>query len=82
MDELYEEQYRYRKGKPTDGVWGLQTDGFYTSEEDILNSGITSSYNGELKPGDLKYIDQMVIKLLMRKMKYTWASAMVGKVLR
>lgn len=58
VDELYEDQYRYRKGTPTDGIWGLQTDGFYTSEEEILNSGITSSYNGELKPGDLKYIDQ------------------------
>lgn len=57
VDELYEEEYRYRKGTPTDGMWGLQVDGFYNSEEDILNSGITSSY-GELKPGDLKYVDQ------------------------
>lgn len=82
VDELYEDQYRYRKGTPTDGIWGLQTDGFYTSEEEILNSGITSSYNGELKPGDLKYIDQMVIILSMRKMKFTWVNAMVGKALR
>ena len=58
VDELYEDEYRYRKGKPTDGIWGLQTDGFYESEEDILNSGITSSYNGDLKPGDLKYVDK------------------------
>lgn len=82
VDELYEDQYRYRKGTPTDGIWGLQTDGFYTSEEEILNSGITSSYNGELKPGDLKYIDQMVIILSMRRMKFTWVNAMVGKALR
>lgn len=67
VDELYEEAYRYRKGTPTDGMWGLQVDGFYESEEDILNSGITSSYNGELKPGDLKYVDQNGDKVIDEK---------------
>lgn len=56
VDELYEDEYRYRKGKPTDGIWGLQTDGFYRDEDDIANSP-TSSF-GEVQPGDLKYIDQ------------------------
>lgn len=56
VDELYEDEYRYRKGKPTDGIWGLQTDGFYRDENDIANSP-TSSF-GEVQPGDLKYIDQ------------------------
>lgn len=67
VDELYEDKYRYRKGTPTDGIWGLQTNGFYSSEEEIQNSGITSSYNGELKPGDLKYIDQNGDKIIDEK---------------
>lgn len=67
VNELYEDEYRYRKGKPTDGIWGLQADGFYQSEEEILNSGISSSYNGELKPGDLKYIDQNGDKVIDEK---------------
>lgn len=66
VDELYEDQYRYRKGTPTDGMWGLQAEGFYNSEEEILNSGITSSF-GELKPGDLKYVDQNGDKIIDEK---------------
>ena len=30
VDELYEDAYRYRKGKPTDGMWGLQAEGSTT----------------------------------------------------
>jgi TonB-linked SusC/RagA family outer membrane protein len=56
VDELYAEDYRYRKGRPSDGVWGLQTDGFFRNEADIAAS--PSSSFGEVKPGDLKYIDQ------------------------
>lgn len=70
VDELYEDQYRYRKGTPTDGMWGLQAEGFYNSEEEILNSGITSSF-GELKPGDLKYVDQNGDKIIDEKMRST-----------
>ena len=66
VDELYEDAYRYRKGKPTDGMWGLQAEGFYNSEEEIQNSGITSSF-GELKPGDLKYVDQNGDKIIDEK---------------
>ena len=56
VDELYADEYRNRKGRPTDGIWGLQTDGFYRDEQDIKGSP-TSSF-GEVKPGDIKYIDQ------------------------
>lgn len=56
-DELYEDKYRNRVGKPIDGLWGLQSNGFYESEEDIANYGATPSF-GEVKPGDIKYIDQ------------------------
>lgn len=66
VDELYEDKYRYRKGTPTDGIWGLQTEGFYRDKEDIANSGITSSF-GELKPGDLKYVDQNGDKVIDEK---------------
>lgn len=56
VDELYADEYRYRKGRPTDGIWGLQTDGFYRDEADVEASPASSF--GEVKPGDLKYIDQ------------------------
>lgn len=56
VDEIYDEAYRYREGKPTDGVWGYVTDGFYKDQDDI-DSSPTSTF-GEVKPGDLKYVDQ------------------------
>lgn len=56
VNELYEEDYRYREGKPTDGVWGMECIGFYESEEDVATSPKSSF--GEVKPGDLKYVDQ------------------------
>ena len=31
-DEIYDDAYRYRKGKPVDGVWGLQSAGLFQSE--------------------------------------------------
>lgn len=34
-DEIYDDAYRYRKGKPVDGVWGLQSAGLFQSEEEI-----------------------------------------------
>lgn len=58
VDELYgdDQAYRYRKGKPTDGVWGYVTDGFYKDQADIDNSPFSTF--GDVKPGDLKYVDQ------------------------
>lgn len=56
LDEKYDYDYQYRKGHPIDGVWGLQTEGFFKDETEIAHSA-SSSY-GELKPGDLKYVDQ------------------------
>lgn len=56
VNELYAEDYRYRKGTPTDGVWGLQTAGFYKDDADIEKS--PKSLFGEVKPGDIKYVDQ------------------------
>ena len=56
LDEKYADEYRYRKGHPTDGMWGLQTNGFYRDEADVASS--PSSSFGEVQPGDIKYIDQ------------------------
>ncbi len=56
LDETYENDYQYREGKPIDGVWGLQTAGFFNSQEEVDNWA-TSEF-GEVQPGDLKYIDQ------------------------
>ena len=54
--ELNEYSYQNRQGQPLDGLWGLENDGFFMSEEDIANS--PSQTFGEVKPGDIKYKDQ------------------------
>ncbi|MFT4071441.1 MAG: SusC/RagA family TonB-linked outer membrane protein [Dysgonamonadaceae bacterium] len=55
-NENYQYSYQNRQGKPIDGLWGLQSKGFYTDNADIAASP-SSSY-GTVKPGDIKYIDQ------------------------
>jgi len=55
-DELYEYDYQNRTGKPLDAIWGLQSSGFYKDQADIENSAVGTF--GEVKPGDIKYIDQ------------------------
>ena len=54
--EVYEDEYQYRKGKPIDGIWGLQSLGFFKDAADISNS--PSQTFGQVKPGDIKYKDQ------------------------
>lgn len=55
-DELYAYDYLNRTGKPVDAIFGLQNAGFYSSADDIKNSPF--QLFGEVKPGDIKYIDQ------------------------
>ncbi len=55
-EELYEDDYRNRAGKPVDAVWGLENDGFFVDQNDIDNHA--EQRFGEVKPGDIKYIDQ------------------------
>ena len=50
------DSYQYRSDKSTDGIWGLKSNGFFSSMEDIANS--PKQAFGEVKPGDIKYIDQ------------------------
>ena len=55
--ENVEWDYLRREGKYTDGLWGLQCLGYYNSNEEITGADAKSSF-GEVKPGDLKYVDQ------------------------
>lgn len=55
-DENNEYDYQNKQGKALDGLWGLRSAGFYADQNDIDQSPV-SSY-GEVKPGDIKYIDQ------------------------
>ena len=55
--ENVEYDYLRREGKYTDGLWGLQCLGYYNSNEEITGTDAKSSF-GEVKPGDLKYVDQ------------------------
>ena len=34
-DEIYDDAYRYREGKPVDGIWGYQSAGLFQSQEEI-----------------------------------------------
>lgn len=54
--ELYENSYQNRKGKPLDALWGLKSNGFFADAADI--AGSPSQTFGQIKPGDIKYIDQ------------------------
>lgn len=54
--ELYDDSYQYRQGKPLDALWGLRSNGFFMNALDIANSP-TQTF-GQVKPGDIKYVDQ------------------------
>ena len=55
--ESVEYEYLRHEGKYTDGLWGLQCLGYYNSQDEINNAEAKSSF-GNIKPGDLKYVDQ------------------------
>ena len=54
--EMYEDSYQNRKGNALDAIWGLESDGLFSSVEEIENSP-TQSF-GQVAPGDIKYKDQ------------------------
>ncbi len=56
-DEIYDNAYRYRQGKPIDGIWGLQSDGLFRNEEEIAASP-EQKLGSTVRPGDIKYVDQ------------------------
>ena len=54
--EVFEDDYQYREGKPLDGIWGLESNGFFMDENEITNSP-TQAF-GQIQPGDIKYVDK------------------------
>ena len=55
-------EYRQRQGKANDAMWGLVADGLYTQDEiDLINdpndATIAKPAFGEVKAGDIKYVD-------------------------
>lgn len=51
------EDYLYKKGQSLNQYYGLQSDGFFDSWEDIKNAKASQRF-GELRPGDIRYVDQ------------------------
>ena len=54
---LKAEDYLYEKGQSLNQYYGLQSDGFYDSFEEIENSPVQQNF-GTLRPGDIRYVDQ------------------------
>lgn len=49
--------YQDTEGKPLDALWGLESRGFFMSQQDIDTYEASQQF-GTVKPGDLKYKDQ------------------------
>lgn len=54
-DEVYDEEYQYRAGRPLDVSYGYICEGFFNDQADI-DSHARQTF-GTVKPGDLKYKD-------------------------
>lgn len=54
-DEVYEEDYQYRAGRPLDVSYGYICEGFFQDQNEIDNHARQTF--GTVKPGDLKYKD-------------------------
>lgn len=57
------ESYLCKTGQSLNQYYGLQSDGFFNSWEEINNAEVTQSF-GELRPGDVRYVDQNNDKLV------------------
>lgn len=55
-DEVYADAYRNRAGKPTNAIFGLESEGFFVDQADVDNHSVQKF--GEVLPGDIKYKDQ------------------------
>lgn len=56
-DEVYEEKYQYRQGKPIDGIWGYRCLGFFETDAEAAAADQSAISSSALKAGDLKYED-------------------------
>lgn len=57
-DENIEYEYLSAVGRPLNGYWGLQSDGFFQSQEEIDDPATPKQTFGDVKPGDIRYKDQ------------------------
>jgi TonB-linked SusC/RagA family outer membrane protein len=64
-DELFLDPYQNRAGKPVDAIFGLVSNGFFMDQNDINNSA--KQLFSEVKPGDIKYVDQNGDKIIDAK---------------
>ncbi len=55
-DEIYEDNYQFRAGRPLDAAWGYIAEGLFQNQEEI-NNHARQAFGGEIKPGDIKYRD-------------------------
>lgn len=56
VDEVYKNEYQYRKGHPADSRFGLVALGLFQDQAEIDNSPRQSF--GAVRPGDIRYRDQ------------------------
>lgn len=56
IDELWTNDYQYRKGKSTTAIFGLESVGLFRDMAEIENS--PEQRFGEVAPGDIRYKDQ------------------------
>ncbi|MCF6358635.1 MAG: TonB-dependent receptor [Draconibacterium sp.] len=65
-NEIYEYNYQYKVGNPTNAIYGLVDDGFYSQNDFVtnvdgsltLNESVPAPSYGAVQPGDIKYLDQ------------------------
>lgn len=57
------EDYLYQTGSSLNQFYGLESDGFFNSQEDINKSEALQTY-GALSPGDVRYVDQNHDKII------------------
>jgi TonB-linked SusC/RagA family outer membrane protein len=55
-DEVWENDYQYRKDKPIDAIFALEAEGLFADAGDIAGHALQAF--GTVKPGDIKYVDQ------------------------
>ena len=55
-DESFEYDYQSRINLPVNGLWGLESLGFFNDQEEINNS--PTQQFGDVAPGDIRYKDQ------------------------
>lgn len=56
MDEVYNNDYQYRKGHPADARFGLEALGLFQDEAEI--AAAPAQAFGTVRPGDIRYKDQ------------------------